>query len=337
MKRHTVATLSELIGGRLVGEGDRAISGVGDLRHAGPDDIGFVRSASYVDAARTSRAGALITPEAFDLGTPQIVVDDVRAAFAKVSLMFHPAPVATTHRIHPRAVVHPEATVAEPVHIDACAVIGRAVIGKGCTIMAGTVIGDGCVLGADCVLHPNVTVGPGIRLGDRVILHPGTVLGADGFGYAQERGHFLKIPQIGGVVIDDDVEIGANCTVDRATLGNTRIGARTKIDNLCHIAHNVVIGTDCCFTAGCMVSGSTIVGDRVMLGGHALLGDHLKVASDTRFGGMSVVFRSPPGPGDYMGFPLLEMRQHVRLQKRLPELLGMLDRLEALERQNRPG
>jgi UDP-3-O-[3-hydroxymyristoyl] glucosamine N-acyltransferase len=336
MSGHTVAALAQLVGGRVVGAGDRAISGVSDLKHSGPEEIGFVRSASYLDAARASRAGALITPQEFELDMPQIVVEDAYAAFAKVAQLFHPAPTATEHRIHPNAIVHAEATLTAPVQVRAGAVIGRAVLGPGCTVMEGTVIGDGCSLGRDCVLHPNVTLGPGVRLRDRVVIHPGTVVGSDGFGYAREGSHWLKVPQVGSVLIDDDVEIGANCAIDRATMGETRIGKRTKIDNLCHIAHNVVLGADCAITAGCMISGSTTVGDRVTLGGHALLGGHLKVASDTRFGGMSIVFKSPPGPGDYMGFPLQEMRQHVRLQKRLPELVDLLGRVEELERRLKP-
>src|SRR5690349_19246371 len=205
MSGHTVAALAGMVGGRLVEEGGRAILGVSDLRRAGPAEIGFVGSANYLETARSSRAGALITPQAFDLGVPQIVVDDVRAAFAKVAMMFHPLPVATVHSIHPSAQVHPEARVAEPVQVGACAVIGRAVIGRGCTVMAGAVVGDDCVLGAECVLHPNVTLCPGVRLGDRVVLYGGTVVGSDGFGYAREGGRWLKIPQIGSVVIGDDV------------------------------------------------------------------------------------------------------------------------------------
>jgi UDP-3-O-[3-hydroxymyristoyl] glucosamine N-acyltransferase len=210
----TVAALADLVGGRVVGDGERVIKGLGDLRTAGPDRIGFVRAAQYQAAAATTRAGAVIVAEELDTEASQVVVQNVDVAFAKVALHFHPMPRAIEHRVHERAVVDPAARVEQPVRIDANATVGKSRVGRGTVIMAGSAIADDCVIGQDCVLHQNVTLYPGTRLGNRVIVHSGTVVGSDGFGYAHEGATWIKVPQLGGTVIEDDVEIGAGCTID---------------------------------------------------------------------------------------------------------------------------
>jgi UDP-3-O-[3-hydroxymyristoyl] glucosamine N-acyltransferase len=335
MTGHTVSALARLVGGRVVGEDSRPITGIGDLQNAGPDQIGFVRDANWFAAARSCRAGALITSQELDVATTQILVDDVGAAFARVAQLFHPLPSVTEHLIDPSASVHPAAKLEDPVLVGPVAAIGRATIGQGSMIMHGAVVGDGCVLGKGCVIHPNVTLYPDVRLGDRVTIHAGTVVGSDGFGYAREGRTWIKIPQIGNVVIGDDVEIGSNCTVDRATMGATAIGPRTKIDNLVHLGHNVVIGADCIMAAGSMISGSVTIGDRVTVGGHVLMAGHLKVVSDTRLGGSTGLVRSVEEPGEYMGYPVMDKRQHLRLLQKLPELMELFERVEALERREK--
>jgi UDP-3-O-[3-hydroxymyristoyl] glucosamine N-acyltransferase len=189
------------------------------------------------------------------------------------------------------------------------------------THAAGVVIGDGCSIGRDCFFHPNATVYAGVQIGQRVLVHANAVLGSDGFGYAREAGRWIKVPQLGTTVIEDDVEVGAGTTIDRATLGVTRIGARTKIDNLCHIAHNCTIGQDVAIAANCGIAGSTSVGDRCVIAGNVGISGHLTIGADVRLGGGTVVLKDVIEPGDYMGHPLLEKRRFLRLLRVLRGLV----------------
>ncbi len=321
MTQITVAELAKLVGGRVVGDASRSIVGLGDLRSAGPDRIGFVREARYQAVAKTTRAGAILTVTQLATSAAQVLVDDVDVAYAKVSAHFHPVPRATAHDVHATAVVHPEAQLEAPVAIGPRAVVGKARIGAGTVISPGVVVGDGCVIGRDCFLHPNVTLYTGVQLGNRVILHASAVLGSDGFGYAREGSQWIKVPQLGNTVLEDDVEVGALTAIDRGALGTTRIGARTKIDNQCHIAHNCTIGCDVAMAAGVQIAGSTTVGDRCVFAGKVGISGHLQVASDVRIGGGSMVFKDVPESGDYMGHPLLEKRRSLRLLRVLRGLV----------------
>jgi UDP-3-O-[3-hydroxymyristoyl] glucosamine N-acyltransferase len=317
----SVAELAQLVSGRLVGDGERRVVGLGDLRTAGPDRIGFVRDARYAAAAKATRAGALLTEDELATSASQIVVDDVDVAYAKVALRFHPVPRASRHEIHPTAVVDPAAELEEPVSIGPRAVVGRSRIGAGSVIGAGVVIGDGCAIGRDCFFHPNATVYAGVQIGQRALVHANAVLGSDGFGYARDGAKWIKVPQLGTTIIEDDVEIGAGTTIDRATLGVTRIGARTKIDNLCHIAHNCTIGQDVAIAANCGIAGSTTVGDRCVIAGNVGISGHLNIGPDVRLGGGTVVLKDVTEPGDYMGHPLLEKRRFLRLLRVLRGLV----------------
>lgn len=328
----TVSSLAALLGGRVVGNGNLVITGVADLRMPGPDKIGFVRDAKYRDLARSSKLGALITFEEIDTDAAQVIVADVGLAFARVALHFHPVPRAKVRSIHPLAVVDPGAQLDGAVEIGPHVVVGKARIGPGTVVMAGGFVGDGCDIGADCVLYPRVTLYHSIVLGNRVAVHSGTVIGSDGFGYAMDGAKFIKVPQLGTVRIADDVEIGANCTIDRGAIGDTRIGARTKIDNLCHFAHNCTIGEDCAFAAATFVAGSTVMGDRVIMAGHAAVGGHIQIASDVRVGGNSCVLIDIVEPGDYMGHPLIEKRRWIRNMVAHRDLFEMQRKLEQLSR-----
>ncbi len=332
MMTETVSSLAGLVGGHVVGDGARCIVGVADLRMASADQIGFVRDQMYREAARASKAGALITYEVLETDAAQIVVADVGLAFAKVALHFHPMPRAHGHSIHPTAVIAPEAEIEGPVEIGPHAVVGRARIGAGAVIMAGASVGDSCRIGRECVLYPRVTCYHGVVFGDRVVIHAGTVIGSDGFGYARDGVRFVKVPQLGSVRIDDDVEIGANCTIDRGTIGDTRIGARTKIDNLCHVGHNCVIGQDCAFAGATFLAGSTVFGDRVILAGHVAVAGHLRIADDVRIGGNSCVLRDVDRSGDFMGHPLMEKKRWFRVLGAQRELLDLQDGVEALRK-----
>ena len=321
MTEASVAELAQLVAGRLLGDGDRRIVGLGDLRTAGPDRIGFVRDARYAAAAKATRAGALLTESELATAASQIVVDDVDVAYAKVALRFHPVPRAMCHEVHATAVVDPAAVLEEPVQIGPRAVVGKSRVGAGTVVGAGVVIGDGCSIGRDCFFHPNATVYGGVQLGQRVLVHANAVLGSDGFGYAREAGRWIKVPQLGTTIIEDDVEVGAGTTIDRATLGVTRIGARTKIDNLCHIAHNCTIGQDVAIAANCGIAGSTSVGDRCVIAGNVGISGHQTIGPDVRLGGGTVVLKDVTEPGDYMGHPLLEKRRFLRLLRVLRGLV----------------
>lgn len=321
MTHATVAALADLVGGRLVGDGERRIIGLGDLRTAGPDRIGFVRNAHYQALAATTRAGAVLANVELTTAASQIVVADVDLAYAKVAQLFHPGPRAVEHVVHPTAVVDSAAELEAPVAIGPHAVVGRSRIGAGTVVMAGVAIGDDVTIGRDCVFFPNVVVYGSVRIGARVIVHANAVLGSDGFGYAREGHTWVKVPQLGSVVLEDDVEIGASTAVDRGTLGPTRIGARTKIDNLCHVAHNCTIGADTAMAAGCMIAGSSSIGDRCVVAGQVGISGHLKIDDDVKLGGGSVVLKDVAGPGEYMGHPLLEKRQFLRLLRKWREMV----------------
>lgn len=329
MTEQTVASLAALVDGRVIGDSSRTIVGVCDLRAAAPDRVGFVRDAKYRDSAKASKAGALITPFSLDTEVTQIVVEDVAIAFAKVAAVLHPPPRATRHRVDPTAIVHPEARLIEPVELGPRVVVGRAEIGPGSVLMAGVVIADGVRIGRDCVFHPNVTIYSGVQIGDRVMVHSGSVLGSDGFGYAREGATWLKVPQLGTVEIGEDVEIGANCAIDRGTMGSTIIGPRTKIDNLCHIAHNVRVGCDNALAAASLVAGSTVLGDRVTLGGHVIVAGHIRLADDVRVGGGSTLLHGIHRSGDYMGYPPVEKRHWLRHLREFRKALRQDDRPRA--------
>ncbi len=317
----SVASLVQLVGGRLIGDGTRRIVGLGDLRTAGPEQIGFVRHARYHAAAKATLAGALLIETEIETSASQIIVRDVDVAYAKVALHFHPVPRASVHSVHASAIVDPEAELEAPVVIGARAVVGKCRIGSGTVISPGVVVSDGSTIGRDCYLLPNCTIYSNVQLGQRVVVHASAVVGSDGFGYAREDGKWLKVPQLGGTIIEDDVEIGAGTAIDRGTLGVTRIGARSKIDNLCHVAHNCTLGTDVVMAAGCMIAGSSTIGDRCVFAGNVGIGGHLQLAADVRLGGGTIVLKDLPESGDYMGHPVMEKRRFLRLLRVLRGLV----------------
>lgn len=309
----TVRTIAALVGGTVEGDGERSIVGVADLRTAGPQHIGFVRDVAFKDLARDTKAGAVLVHELLETAATQVIVPNVPAAFARVALHFHPLPRAKDHHLDESARIDPEAKIDQPVDIGPHVVIGAgARIGAGTVIMAGTVVGAGVRVGKDVVLHPNVVLYPGVTIHDRTIVHAGCVIGSDGFGYATDGHELVKFPQTGTVVIESDVEIGANTTIDRGALGTTRIGKRSKIDNLVQIGHNCVLGEDCALAGNCALAGSTILGDRVRFNGHVVSAGHLTVVDDVNVGGNSVLVKDVTEPGDYMGYPLQNVKQWVR-------------------------
>ncbi len=330
----TVEEIARRLGGRVAGDGASEISGVAGLEEARPGQVSFLWNPRYARALQNTRASAVVADEQTPApaGVTLIRVKDPEAAFAEVAGWFAPPPVSFMPGIHPTAIVSPEAVLGEGVHVGPyCVVEAGASIGARTVLVAFCYIGHGVVLGPDGLLYPHVSVRERCQIGARVIIHNGVVIGSDGFGYRRRAGRWLKIPQTGIVVIEDDVEIGANTTVDRARFGETRIGRGAKVDNLVQIAHNVVIGPDTAIAAQVGIAGSSHVGARVQLGGQAGIAGHLHVGENAVVGAQSGVTKDV-APGTYVvGFPAMPQREafesHAHV-KRLPELKERLATLE---------
>src|SRR5581483_8534774 len=287
MSSLTTAQIAALCGGNLEGDGQRLISGANTLEGASPGDVAFVANRKAAEAASRSRAGCVLVATDFDKTGEWCVirVAEPRSAFVKVlnALYEEPEPAPS---MDPTAIVGASARVNNECTVGAYVTIGeRSVIERHCRIGNGCFIGDDVHISEGTVLHANVTIYDRIRVGSRVILHAGCVLGADGFGFTLINGHYEKFPQVGTVIIEDDVEIGANCCVDRAALGITRIGRGTKLDNLVHVAHNCDIGSHVVIAAQTGFSGSVSVGDYAVIGGQAGIGEKAKIESRAIVGG----------------------------------------------------
>jgi len=340
VRGHTTAELASRLGARLEGPPDLLLRGVAPLATAGPDELSFLASPKYLSEARATRAGAVITSPGVDLGgRPLLVVDDPYLALAAVLGIFHP-------EVRPAPGVSPDARVgADCVLAEGVTVMPGAVIGRGCRIggrtivMAGAVLGTGVEIGACCTLHPNVTVYDRCVIGDGVIVHAGAVIGSDGFGFAREGDRHRKIPQVGNVVIEDEVEVGANVTIDRATFGSTVIGRGTKIDNLVQIGHNVRIGENSILVAQAGISGSTRIGRGVVFAGQSGAVGHITIGDGAVVGAKSAVTRDLPAGAFVVGHPAIDAgiwKRAVAVFERLPELRRRLTRLEQGARGDAP-
>ena len=324
--------LAERVGGRVVGDSDRRVHGVAPLESAGPEDLSLYTSPKYRAVAEASLAGAvLVGPGTVLPGRDLLEAAEPYVALAALLDLFHPAPPR-------RPGVHPDARVAESAHlgheveIGPYAVIGEAVtVGDRATVGAGTVVGDDSRIGEETLLHPRVVLYPRTEVGARCIIHAGVVLGGDGFGFATTGGRHHKIPQVGRVVVEDDVEIGANSAVDRATVGETVIGAGTKIDDLVMVAHGVRIGPGCLLVAQSGVAGSARVGSHVTLAGQSGLAGHVSVGDRSLVAAKTAVFEDKPAGSFVAGIPAIDNRRWKRAQslvRRLPELRAEIRRLE---------
>ena len=307
-------------------------AGVATLAEAEEGDISFVIDDKAAAEARASRAGMLIVSRANDVpGRPRVVVENVWKAVAALLDRFHPPPPSPPG-IHPTAIVAESARLAQGVSVGPYVVIGeRCEIGAGAWIGPHCSLEPGCRLGHDCRLVARVTIACPAIVGDRVLIHPGAVIGADGFKYELVDGRPLKIPQVGTVVLEDDVEIGANTTIDRAFLHETRIGRGTKIDNQVQIAHNVRVGAGCLMAAQVGIAGSARVGNGCLIGGGVGVAEGRTIGDHAKIGGHSGVTTDLEGGRTVMGLPCLPIKQYwriVALSKRLPE---MARRLKALE------
>ena len=333
MTRFTLGQLAEALDAKLDGDATRVVTGVAPLETAAATDISFLTDPRYGAIARTSRAGAFIAPVG-TRGLPAPVLECAAPQRALIELLalFYPTPA-------PKPGIDTHAVVAESASIDASAFVGplavvdaEARIAARVCVHALAYVGRGVEIGEDSVIHPHVVLRDGVRLGRRVIVHAGAVLGADGFGYMQEGGRHRKIPQVGGVLVEDDVEIGANTTVDRAMLGATVIRRGSKIDNLVQIAHNVEIGADCIIAAQTGIAGSSRLGHHAFLGGQVGVGDHVTIGDGVLIASQSGAVTDLPGHAKYGGTWARPLVQSQRIWVAQAELPSMLTRLRKLER-----
>ena len=334
----TVEQLAALVRGRLVGDGSVPIHSARPVGEAGPGDITFIENERYAKMLRTSPASAAIVGPHFkrtadEATLPMIEVEDPILAFLAVRTHLGGAAKPRWSGVHPQAWVAPTARIGADVAIYPFVYVGdEAVIGEGTTLYPGAVIGDRCRLGSDVTIHPNAVLYPEVVLGDRVEVHSGTVLGGDGFGYRLVEGRQVKIPQTGRVEVGDDVEIGANCTVDRATFEATRIGAGTKIDNLVMIGHNNQIGRHNLLCGQVGIAGSCKTGDYVIMAGQAGIKDNTEIGDRVIIGAQAGVHRSIPSGQNVLGSPAIPVREQRRVFQmiaRLPEMHKQLRELSA--------
>jgi UDP-3-O-[3-hydroxymyristoyl] glucosamine N-acyltransferase len=329
----TLQELATTSGGELAGNPSLQITGAASLAEATPGEISFFGNRKYIGLLRKTRASAVFVPPDFSepITADQIRVANPTKAFEQVVLKFGPKPTKFAPGIHASAVVDASAELGERVSIQPHAVIEAGVsIGDDTIIGAGSYIGHETIIGSTCLIYPLVTIRERSRIGSRVIIHSGAVIGADGFGFEMVDGQQQKIQQLGIVQIDDDVEIGANTTIDRARFGRTWIQQGVKIDNLVQIAHNVVVGKNSVIVAQTGISGSTRVGERVMMGGQVGIVGHLEIGDGTAIGAQSGISKSVPG-GVWFGspaVPLAEAKQQIAWIHRLGKLFARVKEIE---------
>lgn len=329
-----LSDLAARAGARLTGNGDVVVTGVAPIEEAGPGQVTFLANPKYMNFARTSAASAIIAKDRVEGARAAFLLsDNPYYTLACVVELFHP-PVRRPAGFSPLASIHPGARMGKDVTVSPFAVVeDGAVIGDRTVLSPGVVVGEEAVVGEDCLFYPNVVLYHGVRVGSRVILHAGCVIGSDGFGFAPSPEGYRKIPQVGTVEIGDDVEIGANSTVDRAALGVTRIGKGTKLDNLVQVGHNVAIGTDTVIAAQAGISGSCRIGNRVMIGGQAGLAGHLEVEDGILLGakcGVAGTLRASEGRV-WSGIPVMPHPTWLRMSMLLPKLPDLFRRVKRLE------
>jgi len=326
-----VREFAELMNGEVIGDSQRDIRGVAGVREAQEGDITFISSPQYIKYLVGTKASCIIVKDPIpDLAIPQIKVQNPQYAFAKALEHFYPRSVPPSG-ISSHAAVADSASIAENAAIYPFVYIAEGVIiGADTVIMPGACIGERTKIGKECLIYPNVTIREGISIGDRVIIHAGTVIGSDGFGYVFEKGEHYKIPQVGGVIIEDNVEIGSNVSIDRATIGNTIIRRGAKIDNLTQIAHNVSIGEKSLIISQVGIAGSTEIGDFAVIGGQAGIADHTTIASGTMIAAQSGL-KGQIEKGIYAGSPAIPHATWLRAQALFGKLPELNKKIRALE------
>jgi UDP-3-O-[3-hydroxymyristoyl] glucosamine N-acyltransferase len=330
----TASQIAEQLGGEIVGDGSVKITGIAPADSARAGDLTFAEKESFFSAAEQSAASAILVPAGFQSATKVLIrVKNPRAAIAKALPLFFP-PESHQPGVDESAAIHPTAQIDAGAHIGPHCVIGAGVqLGPRSVLMGGNHIGHDTKIGEDVCLHPNVVIYAKTQIGNRVIIHAGTVIGSDGYGYVFDDGHHRKILQVGHVVIGDDVEIGANTAIDRGALGPTVIGAGTKIDNLVHVAHNVVMGKHCLVLGQAGFAGSTHLGDYVVIASQSGIAGHLKIGNQSIVGAKSGVMRDVPDGAMVLGYPAAPGKQAKRQWVAMAQLPDLIRRLRELEKQ----
>lgn len=332
----TLEEISARTGGRLQGAPDVQISGINNITGARSGDITFADEA-HVEEAAKCQAGAVLLPMSLadsqgDFPLPAVFVEDVRAAFAVLLGLFTP-PIVHAKGVSPQAYIGTDVKIGENVTIMPLAFVDdHAVIGDGVTLYPHTYIGQYAEIGKDTVIYSSATVREHCKVGQRVIIHSSAVIGADGFGFTSKAGVHTKVPQVGNVVVEDDVEIGAHTGIDRATIGSTIVGKGTKIDNLVHIGHNCQIGEGNLIVALTGISGSTTSGPNVTFGGQTGTVGHIHIGGNSVFAGRSGIIGNTPEGVFYAGFPARPHQEWLRMQAHLQKISDMAKRLKTLEK-----
>ena len=329
-----ISELAQFVDARIVGDGEIEVYAVASLESAVPGDVAYLDDEKFSEAAAKSQASCIIVraDSQSDLPT-QLKVNNPKLAFSLIAELLHP-PKKRPPEIHSSAVIAESADVALQVFVGAFVCIGEnSEVGSGTQIRAGAKIGDNVTIGTDCVIHPNVFIEDGVTIGDRVVLHAGVVIGADGFGYVRGEMGYHKFPQIGTVVVEDDVEIGANATIDRGALGRTRIGRGTKLDNMVHVGHNCDIGERVVIAAQTGISGSVTIEDDCVIGGQVGFGDHIHVQSGAVIGSKAGIL---PGkivrPGVWWGIPIQPLDEYKRLNAHLGRVPQLREEVKELKK-----
>lgn len=330
---YKAADLASRIGASLLGDPDLEITGIGPLDRAGPHDVSYYTDTRFADRLATSVAGAVIVDDPKRAPQKvQFVADQPSLALRGALLAFHRLVPEVVPGIHASSIVHESASVDPTAQIGPLVVIeAGTTVGAHSCVSSGCVIGANSSIGAHCYLYPGATMYGNVRLGDRVIVHSGVVLGADGYGYEASDEGALKVPQIGGVRIDDDVELGANTTIDRGTLGDTIIGKGTKIDNLVMIGHNVEVGMHCLLVSQVGIAGSTHIGNGVILAGQVGVADHLDIGDGATVAAQSGIAQNLEENKTYMGSPAREFKDQARIIASITRLPKWARRLKKLE------
>ena len=332
---YRLAELAELVAGRVEGDPERPVAAIRTLEAAGPADLSFLKDPRYRAQAAASQAGALLVGPALAAALPGrdlLVVEDPDYALAQLLAALHPAGLREPG-VHPTALLETGCAVDASAHVGPYAVISAGSrIGPGAAVHAFVAVGRDCTVGAGAVLHPHAVLYDGTEVGAGCVVHAGVVLGADGFGYATHGGVHHKVPQTGRVVLEEEVEVGANSAIDRATLGETRIGAGTKIDNLVQVGHNVQVGRHCILCGQAGIAGSARLGDFVVLAGQAGVAGHIELGDGAQVAAKSAALSSVEPRTAVAGIPAVEMRRWRRQTVLLSRLEAMGRRLRRLEK-----
>ena len=326
--------LANILGAELSGSGDADITGVAGVLEAAAGQITFIAGKNYLKELGQSRASAALVPSDIpDMHLPLLRVKNPRLAFARVIELFYSVPYSPLG-VSDKAVIGRNVVIGSEPSIHPFAVIADdARIGDRVALYPGVHVGRGSVIGDDSIVYSNVSIREGIRIGKRAIIHAGAVIGSDGFGFVTDGGKHHKIPQVGGVVIEDDVEIGANCAIDRATLGNTVIKKGTKIDNLVQIAHNVAIGEHCLIAGQTGIAGSCTIGDHVILAGDVGIADHISIGNRAIVAAGSGVIKDIPAGQVVAGYYTMQLRDWLKVQTVLPKLPELMKQVHELEKE----